>query len=213
MWVLPVLGALAAAAPIEVGAPPCPADVAHHHRVRVWASGEVAGDADFLRAQVARANALFAAIDTCFELEAEAVEAPARVSTREERDRIGRARFAAGDVHVFLVDRLDDVDVPADESGELTQIRGVHWRDRAARPRGSRRWIILSRVAPPHVLAHELGHFFSLPHGDDPASIMNKTWRATPPESERGFTAAELDKMRGAAARMRKARFLVERAR
>jgi len=42
------------------------------------------------------------------------------------------------------------------------------------------------------VLAHELGHFFGLPHSKYPVSIMNKTPRDDPPHAERGFHAKEL---------------------
>jgi len=206
-----VLGLGLVAGPVDLGAPPCPTTIVHHHDVRFWLGGEGAdADADrtFLLAQLARANGLFAGIDTCFRATTEILPGISRVSTRAERDALGKGRFASGVVHVFVVDRLDDVDEPADADGELVQIRGVHWRDRADR---SRRWIIVSRVAPPHVLAHELGHFFSLPHGTDPTSIMNKTWRPTPPESERVFTKAELARMRAAARRMRASGFLVAR--
>ncbi|MCC6625012.1 MAG: hypothetical protein IT385_27440 [Deltaproteobacteria bacterium] len=213
--VLVVAGLGLATGTIDPGTPPCPPEVEHHHRIRFWLTPSATGATDatdaaehaFLQAQVARANGLFVGIDTCFEAIAERLDAAPRVTTRAERDALGKGRFAPGEVHVFVVDRLDDVDEPADADGELVQIRGVHWRDRADR---ARRWIILSRVAPPHVLAHELGHFFSLPHGTDPTSIMNKTWRATPREEERVFTRTELTRMKGAAKRMRRSRFLID---
>lgn len=186
--------------------PVCSDTTAHHHRVKVWLTGEGANDETFLSTQLSRANELFAGIDTCFEMETAPLPGVAtRVSTRAERDGLGRGRFARGVVHVFVVDRLDDVDVPADEAGELTEIRGVHWRDRANR---QRRWIILSRISPPHVLAHELGHFFGLPHGTDPQSIMNKTPRFEPPESKRVFVPAELKKMKAVGKTMRATAFL-----
>lgn len=117
--------------------------------------------------QIAHANRLFAAIGVGFEV-ADVVAAPpefADLRTREQRDLLGRKAHTRSVVHVFLVRRLADVDI----EGEI--IRGVHWRDRIDT---SRRWVILSSVASHPVLAHELGHFFGLPHSRYPISIMNK---------------------------------------
>ena len=69
------------------------------------------------------------------------------------------ARLESGAINLFIVDRLDDIDIPGE------QIRGVHWRDPKARTR--KRWIFLSRIAGAMVLAHELGHYFSLPHSKE----------------------------------------------
>ena len=52
------------------------------------------------------------------------------------------------------------------------------------------------------VLAHELGHFFSLPHGVEPTSIMNKRPRDNPPWEERVFTRREQTAMIEALTRM-----------
>ena len=57
--------------------------------------------------------------------------------------------------------------------------------------RKGKRWIILSRIARAKVLAHELGHYFDLPHSKYPESIMNKKPRKTPPMAKRGFVPAE----------------------
>jgi predicted Zn-dependent protease len=67
--------------------------------------------------------------------------------------------------------------------------------------------VILSRIARPLVLAHELGHYFSLPHGRDPYSIMNKAPRDIPYE-ERGFTKREYAQMRRAWRKMKRSAHL-----
>lgn len=119
-------------------------------------------------AQIAHANDLFATIGVGFRV-VEVTAAPAEhadMQTRTQRDTLGRADHDLGVVHVYLVQRLADVDI----EGEV--IRGVHWRDRAGK--GVRRWVILSSIASRLVLAHELGHFFGLPHSRYAISIMNK---------------------------------------
>jgi hypothetical protein len=77
--------------------------------------------------------------------------------------RHAMARHAKGRQPVVLVvRRVRDVDVPSYD------LMGVHWRYRGGDDelRG-RRWVFLTARAEPPVLAHELCHFFGLPH--DPA--------------------------------------------
>jgi matrixin len=139
--------------------------------------------------QVAAANRLFAQIDVGF-VPIEVREEPgelADVDDRKERDLLGRRDHDRGVIHVWSVRRLADVDIEGDE------IRGVHWRDRAD---PTRRFVILSSIAPERVLAHELGHFFGLPHSSFAVSIMNKTPRDDPPPELRGFHPRELATMR-----------------
>ena len=139
--------------------------------------------------QVAAANRLFAEIDVGF-VPIEVREEPgelADVDDRKERDQLGRADHDRGVIHVWAVRRLADVDIDGEE------IRGVHWRDRADT---TRRFVILSSIAPERVLAHELGHFFGLPHSSFAVSIMNKTPRDDPPPELRGFHPRELATMR-----------------
>lgn len=163
-------------------------------------------DRAWLAAQVSEANRLFARLKVCFVLR-RVGSLPARdgvMKTRSQRTALGGAKSAKGNqkerikrgrVDLFIVNRLGDVDVPGAE------IRGVHWRDPQDRTR--RRWIILSRIARPKVLAHELGHYFDLPHSRYASSIMNKRPRAKPPMRERGFVSAEYAKMSAAWKRMR----------
>jgi hypothetical protein len=171
----------------------CPEGVAHCFgivaHVVVGEAGPVE-NARWLAAQVEQANRLFAVLDVGFRVvEARAHDAEfSHVATREQRDAIGAERFTPGVVHLFVVQRLDDVDV----DGEV--IRGVHWR---LRREPKKRWIILSTIAAPAVLAHELGHFFGLPHSAYAASIMNKKPREQPPVHRRGFVAREIERMKG----------------
>lgn len=165
-------------------------------------------DMRWLTAQLNEANRLFAKLDLCFVMR-EASRISKRdgvMKTRAQRTSLGSqsGRLTWGQIDLFIVNRLEDVDV-AD-----AEIRGVHWRDPKDRDR--RRWIILSRIARPKVLAHELGHYFDLPHSRYPASIMNKTPRAKPPMSARGFVKAEYQKMRSAWERMRRTGQLAPRS-
>lgn len=162
-------------------------------------------DLAWVRAQVEQADRHFALIDTSFEIvAADAVPASElEIDDRAERDALGHHRFTRGVVHVFVVGRLADVDIPGNE------IRGVHWRERADR---SRRWVILSRIAGSLVLSHELGHFFGLPHSDYDISLMNKTVRLTPMVSELTFAEPEVARMRKHRDRMLAAKMLLERA-
>src|SRR5690606_21027743 len=118
------------------------------------------------------------------------------VHTRDDRDAFAALAERNGVVHVFLVGRLDDVDARPEIAGKpetTPQIRGVHWRLRADI---SQRWIVLSAIAPDMVLAHELGHFFGLPHSGYAVSIMNKRPRERPPREARGFHRNEVEIMR-----------------
>lgn len=168
--------------------PSCPDDRKHcfgiHLHVVVGAQGPIQTDA-WLSGQLEHAFRVFEPVGVGFEVVAVDAVEPAftRVETREQRDAIGRARFDRGVVHVFVVGRLDDVDVPGE------QIRGVHWRQRS---QTDKRWVIVSAIAQSTVLAHELGHFFGLPHSSYRPSIMNKTPRDDPPWEARVFVDEEL---------------------
>ncbi|MGC6419325.1 MAG: hypothetical protein ACON3Z_19540 [Bradymonadia bacterium] len=152
-----------------------------HHQTKT-------GGDHWLRRQFDEANRLFLPIGLCFFRGSvhHFDRVDSHVKTRRQRTRMGRehARLESGAINLFIVDRLDDIDIPGE------QIRGVHWRDPKARMR--KRWIFLSRIAGVMVLAHELGHYFSLPHSKEVVSLMNKTKRTYPPISDRRFSAKEL---------------------
>ncbi len=143
--------------------------------------GQAAVDERWLAQQVDAAQQHFAPVGFGFEPTLSFAAIPDHIPTRSARDQLGRPYFTPGVITVFVVARLDNVD----EEGE---IRGVHWRDRTQR---GRRWIILSRIAGPLTLTHELGHYFGLPHSDDEASIMY----VGPSNEQRSFLPAEVRRM------------------
>jgi hypothetical protein len=168
--------------------PPCPADrdrcVGLHVHVVVGPDGPVQSPA-WLAAGLTHADWLFEPVGVGFQVIAVDAVGPEflYVDTAEQRDAIGRPRFDRGVVHMFLVARLGDVDVPGEE------IRGVHWRQRS---NTDKRWIILSKIGSSVVPGHELGHFFGLPHSRYRDSVMNKRPRDQPPWDERVFVPEEL---------------------
>lgn len=189
---------------------PCPETARVCARLRLWIAAPADADATFLQDELATANRLHAPARLGFEVAAiEPLPSTlATIETRADRDRLGfeRSRLAPPPtaastsrtprvIDVFVVSRLGDVDAPlepVDGQPDVTraarEIRGVHWRHRKDR---ARRWIILSRISPPHVLAHELGHYFGLPHSDDPRSLMN-TGPTALPASDRSFQPNEI---------------------
>ena len=156
----------------------------------VTRDGTWAQSPEWLATQLVEANRHFAKIHTAFRVVAADEVGPewGHVATREQRDDLGRERFSRGVIHLFVIERLDDVDAPGE------QIRGLHWRQRS---NTDKRWVLLSKIAPPMVLAHEFGHFFGLPHSTYAASIMNKKPREFPPREQRGFVSQEVVIMRG----------------
>jgi hypothetical protein len=87
----------------------------------------------------------------------------ARLETRADRDSLAR-ECAPHVINVFVVASLRDVD------DGVTARRGVHWR-KSTRP--SERYIIVSAIAGPSVLAHELGHYFGRGHSPVTDNLMS----------------------------------------
>jgi hypothetical protein len=142
----------------------------------------------WVRSCMDAANDLFRPMSVAFEL-AEVVFLPGKFShvrNRSERDRLGHKRWKKGYIHWFAMGRVDNVDSPG-------EIYGVHWRDRKIT---SHRWVILSHLAPPHTLPHELGHFFGLKHTNRKGSIMNLSGNDPSPMSTRRFMTSERQAMR-----------------
>jgi hypothetical protein len=101
---------------------------------------------------------------------------PARCEAldRADRDRFAAQVAAGGVVTVLVVPRVRDLDVPTYD------LMGVHWVG------GGRRWIFLTARARPPVLAHELCHFFGLPHDPAGGNLMtpgpsSPSWRSAHP--------------------------------
>jgi hypothetical protein len=166
--------------------PKCPADRRYCVGLHLHLADGAEQTPAWVTAALEHAHVVFAPVDVGFHVVAVDRVGPqfAVIATREQRDEIGRSRFSRGVAHMFLVAQLDDVDV----AGE--QIRGVHWRQRS---NTDKRWIILSQIGSQVVMAHELGHFFGLPHSSYRDSIMNKKPRERPPWEQRVFVPEELE--------------------
>jgi len=178
--------------PVEDG---CTAHVKQSVRLRVvMALPNSPGTVAWWRDQVAFARKAFAAVGIGLDVPAPETLPVAghHVDRPLDRDRLGRAWWRRGEALVLVPERLVD-------TNGRDRRHGVHWRDRKDR-RGEdqrRRWVILARQHPsprplPLVLGHELGHFFGLHHGKEPASLMNKAGGAErPPLHKRRFVARE----------------------
>lgn len=94
------------------------------------------------------------------------------IMTVADRHSLAARAPTDGTVHVFVVDKLAD----KDRKGGF--IWGVHWRYAGgARALRGRRYIIVSRWSAIDTLAHELGHFFGLPHTTQKNTLMTSPGR------------------------------------
>lgn len=185
--------------------PTCDPDRAHCFGIQLHVASDEHGPVvseDWIAAQLAGANHHFERLDVGFviagvdTLPASAVH----VETRTDRDDLATDRLGNKLIHVFLVGQLDDVD----DEGRIAY--GVTWHTR----HDDRKYVIVSSQALPRTLAHELGHFFGLPHSSYAVSIMNKADRKEPPPEQRTFADEEIDAMRPVLKRLLRDRVIVE---
>ncbi|HEX5657384.1 MAG TPA: hypothetical protein VFX59_09315 [Polyangiales bacterium] len=119
--------------------------------------------AEFIETELEHANTIYRPLGIELVLAGTRSFVEARLVTREDRDALG-AHLRRGVINWFVVAQLMDVDEPGRER------RGVHWHVRAS---PARRFVIVSAISGPYVLAHELGHFFGNPqHSDVAGNLM-----------------------------------------
>lgn len=191
-------------AALEEAAPTCDAGRAYCFPIKLHVvdsgSGIIARP-QWFATQLAAANRHFAPLGVSFQLaELERLPASAtHLTSREDRNAVATGKLVGPVIHVFIVGQLDDVDI----AGAV--IYGVAWR----LPKDKRKFLIVSTQAHEHVLAHELGHFFGLPHSTHAISIMNKTPRDEPPYEQRTFADVEIAAMRPHLQRLVRTRVVV----
>lgn len=166
----------------------CP-QVAHCFGVRFWvhaADGVAVANDAWLISSVAFANRMFAPVDAGFTIvEVRTATFAAQINSRKLRTAVVTSSPASKWIDVMVVPSLFDLDTPN------FPLWGVHWRATA-----KRRGILLNASAAwDRTLAHELGHYFGLPHSSYAISIMNKTLRTTP-WADRRFADAEQEILR-----------------
>jgi hypothetical protein len=174
---------------VTQAAPTCDSSRAHCFGIQlhVAADGDLVAPPDWIATQIAEANRLFAVIDVGFKLVGvDTLPASAfHIADKADRDELAGHRAGGTVVDVFVVGQLDNID----EVGAI--IYGVTWRIK-----DGRKYILVSNAAMPRTLAHELGHFFGLPHSTYKISIMNKKKRDDPPPEQRTFAPQEVTAMR-----------------
>jgi len=187
-------------AAITQAAAGCDPARAHCFGIRLHvATGEagVTANPAWVATQLAAANHQFLPLDVGFQLVGIDARSSPHVHSRKERDALGK--LVGGTViDVFITDQLDDVDP------EGVTVYGVTWR------KGDRKFIIVSTKAWERTLAHELGHFFGLPHSTYAVSIMNKTPRDEPPMEQRRFADEEIAQLKLGLRRLLRGKVLVD---
>lgn len=161
---IPLLVLLALCATQNAQAAPTTPIIPIHVTVAVESGHPVADDA-WVDAAIAEANRLYAVIPLLFRKSAQRPDPklPAHIETRADRDT-AVGTLVPGAVNLRVIASLMDVDEP----GRVR--RGVHWHLRADR---DRHVILLSTIAAPGVLAHELGHFFGNGHSPTDDNLMS----------------------------------------
>lgn len=191
-------------AAVTAAMPGCDAARAHCFGLRLHIArtegGAMVVEPAWIAAQLAMANKQFEPLGTSFQLvgvDFLPIDA-ARIDDRPERSALA-TQVKGPAIDVFFTGYLADVDkVDA-------FINGVTWRTK-----DDRRYIIISGMARDRTLAHELGHFFGLPHSTYAVSIMNKTARDDPPPEERRFADEEITKMKPVLVRLVRSKVIAE---
>jgi hypothetical protein len=133
----------------------------------VHVGGEPVVARAFIEAQLARANAIFGPYGVRFVPDPAPPPLPeqhAALESRADRDALG-AYARPGAIDCFVVRSLRDVDEPP------RMRRGVHWH---ARGHAGAHFVVLSSIAGPDVLAHELGHYLGNPkHSETPGNLLS----------------------------------------
>ncbi|MAQ18832.1 MAG: hypothetical protein CMN30_29050 [Sandaracinus sp.] len=143
--------------------------------------GQPVKSAEWLAEQIATANRVFGVTGLSFRnVGVEPLDGDhAVLDDRHDRNQLGRY-LERGAVNVFVVGEMRDVD------NQLEWRRGVHWR---LPWQPDRHFLVLTGIAPPTTLAHELGHFFgNRAHRWVPGNIMSYEHGAAPhfdPDQER----------------------------
>lgn len=133
-------------------------------------------DEAWITRQVENANVVFAPHGISFRVvrRARMDSQHARLERRRDRHALG-ALLHPRVIDCFLVLSLRDVDEP----DRFRQ--GVHWRPRGDGYPPGAHFVIVSSIAGPTVLAHELGHYFGNGHSDVPGNIMSYERGDVPP--------------------------------
>jgi hypothetical protein len=131
--------------------------------VAVEDGAPAAGDA-WIGTQIDDANELYGPLGVRFRwtLRREISADHAQMHSRGDRDALAPL-VEKNVIDVFIVAALEDVDEPG------RYRKGVAW---TSKPDGTR-FLILSKIAPRTVLAHELGHFFGNGHSDVADNLMS----------------------------------------
>lgn len=144
-------GAPEAPPPKTVGETPEVATVGLAISIARDEAGERVVDDSWVARQISDAEPFFTPLGVSFRwtIDHDLKSGHEAMHTRSDRDALTPLTERSGVIDVFVVRELEDVDEP----GRFRM--GVCWTGRQ-----SKRFIILSKVARPTVLAHELGHFF-----------------------------------------------------